>query len=83
MKYFSVILVATLFTSCNMATDTKPTTSAKEILLQQLKNTHTKQEWFATMNNALAGLTADQAMWKDSSANHSIGQLRLSFGVLE
>jgi hypothetical protein len=49
--------------------------SAKTVLLQQLKNTHTQKEWFVPVNIALEGVTADQAMWRDSSGNHSIGQL--------
>ncbi len=50
-------------------------TSAKEILLQQLKTTHNQKDWFVPVNIALEGVTAEQAMWRDSSGNHSVGQL--------
>jgi len=49
--------------------------SSKEILLQQLKNTHTAKDWFVPVNIALEGVSAEEAMWRDSSGNHSIGQL--------
>jgi uncharacterized damage-inducible protein DinB len=49
--------------------------SLKSVLLLQLKTTHNQKEWFVPVNTALEGLTPEQAMWKDSSGNHSIGQL--------
>jgi uncharacterized damage-inducible protein DinB len=45
------------------------------VLVNQLKTTHDKQDWFVPVNVALEGLTAEQATWKDGSGNHSIGQL--------
>lgn len=47
----------------------------KSVLVEQLKTTHDKQNWFVPVNNALDGVTAEQAVWKDGSGNHSIGQL--------
>jgi hypothetical protein len=47
----------------------------KSVLLEQLKSTHNKQDWFVPVNQSIAGLTAEQAMWKEGNANHSIGQL--------
>lgn len=47
----------------------------KSVLLQQLKTTHNKAEWFVPVNTAVEGLSAAQANWKDSSGNHSIAQL--------
>jgi len=49
--------------------------SLKSVLLTQLKSTHDKEEWFVPINVALKGVTAEQAVWKDGSENHSIGQL--------
>jgi uncharacterized damage-inducible protein DinB len=49
--------------------------SLKSVLLEQLKETHNKQEWFVPINQSLAGLTPEQAMWKEGNVNHSIGQL--------
>ncbi len=47
----------------------------KSVLLDQLKTTHDTQNWFVPVNNALEGVTAEQAVWTDGSGNHSIGQL--------
>jgi hypothetical protein len=44
-------------------------------LLHQLKITHNTKEWFVPANDAVDGLTAEQASWKDGSGNHSVGQL--------
>ncbi|MEP6749100.1 MAG: DinB family protein, partial [Bacteroidota bacterium] len=52
-----------------------PTATLKSVLLEQLKTTHNKKDWFVPVNTAVEGLTAEQAMWKDSSGNHSVGQL--------
>lgn len=51
----------------------KPT--LKSILLEQLRSTHNKAEWFVPANTAVAGLTAQQASWTDGKGNHSVGQL--------
>jgi len=53
----------------------KPAATIKAVLIEQLKTTHNKKEWFVPVNIAVEGLTAEQAMWKDSSGNHSVGQL--------
>ena len=52
----------------------KPT-SLREILLAELRSTHTSEEWFVPANIAVKGLTAEQASWTDSKGNHSVGQL--------
>ncbi|MBS1680613.1 MAG: DUF4440 domain-containing protein [Bacteroidetes bacterium] len=53
----------------------KPKASTKTVLLKQLKTTHNDKQWFVPANIASEGLTAKQAMWKDGSGNHSVGQL--------
>jgi uncharacterized damage-inducible protein DinB len=68
-------IVVLLFACSEKKSNEDTTTSAKAILLQQLKNTHTQKEWFVPVNIALEDLTPEQAMWRDSSGNHSIGQL--------
>lgn len=55
-------------------TPKKPMT-LKEVLLEQLRSTHNKAEWFVPANTAVAGLTPAQASWTDKSGNHSVGQL--------
>lgn len=47
----------------------------KTQLLDQLKNSYDNQNWFVPLKNATEGLTAEQANWRDSTGNHSIGQL--------
>src|SRR6202789_1062744 len=52
----------------------KPMT-LKAVLLEKLRSTHNKAEWFVPANTAVAGLTPEQASWTDKSGNHSVGQL--------
>jgi len=47
----------------------------KSVLLEQLKATHNKEEWFVPVKIAIEGLTPEQAAWKDTTDNHSIAQL--------
>ncbi len=49
--------------------------AVKSLLLQQLKNTHTEQDWFVPLKKAIAGVTSEQSKWKDEANNHSIGEL--------
>ncbi len=56
------------------AQDKKPTT-LREVLLAELKSTHTNAEWFVPASTAVKGLTAEQANWTDGKGNHSVGQL--------
>ncbi|HWA32988.1 MAG TPA: DinB family protein [Cyclobacteriaceae bacterium] len=51
------------------------TTDLRSVLLEQLKTTHNKKDWFVPISVAVDGLTPEQAMWKDNSGNHSVGQL--------
>src|ERR1700733_8112453 len=67
------VLLCNIVAFCYAQTATAPT--LKSILIEQLKTTHNKKEWFVPVNTAVDGLTAEQAMWKDSSGNHSVGQL--------
>ena len=66
-----ILLLTGIFVN---AQDKTPPT-LKSILLDQLKTTHNKQEWFVPAIPALEGLTADQAMWRPDTTQHSIGQL--------
>ena len=69
------LLIATL--SCTLAAQApkpKPTT-LKGVLLEQIRTTHNSQDWFASGNTAIQGLTAEQARWTDGKGNHSVGQL--------
>jgi len=46
----------------------------KNILLQQIKNTHNNKAWFVPLTEAIAGLSSEQAAQK-SVDNHAVGQL--------
>ena len=74
----TIVLVAVLAVFCVSALsqekEKKPVT-LRGILLEQLQTTHKTQDWFVPPSLAVAGLTAEQASWKDNSGNHSIGQL--------
>ncbi|MGZ6139315.1 MAG: DinB family protein [Myxococcaceae bacterium] len=47
----------------------------KSSLLEQLRTTHTQQDWFVPLKPALEGVTPAQATWKPKDGDHSIGQL--------
>ncbi len=76
MKRVLVGLVVFVVVSCGFAVgqQDKPMT-LKAVLLEQLRSTHNKAEWFVPANTAVAGLTPAQASWTDKSGNHSVGQL--------
>jgi hypothetical protein len=73
MKYNLILFFTLIAYTSNAQTDASP--SLKSILLEQLKTTHNVKDWFVPPTIAVAGLTAEQANWKDSSQNHSIAQL--------
>lgn len=70
-----LLAVGTLFFINNIYAQNKTAPTLKSILLEQLKTTHNVKDWFVPVNIALEDLTPAQAMWKDSSGNHSIAQL--------
>lgn len=77
MKRFALFLVFCLSLSVHaqdQKQNQKPAT-LKSILLEQLKSTHNAKDWFVDGNTAVAGLTPEQANWRDGSGNHSVGQL--------
>ena len=53
----------------------KKPANLREVLLSELRSTHTNAEWFVPANVAVKGLTAEQASWTDGKGNHSAGQL--------
>lgn len=69
-KKKNIILVLGFF-AAHLAT----AQSLKSVLLDQLRSTHDKENWFVPVSSALEGLTAEQAAWSDGSGNHSVGQL--------
>jgi len=53
----------------------RPAVTLRSSLLEQLRTTHSRQDWFVPANQAVEGLTPKQASWTDGSGNHSVGQL--------
>jgi uncharacterized damage-inducible protein DinB len=74
IKTFPLILIL-LVSVLPARAQQKPAPTIRSILLEQLKTTHTQEDWFVPANIAVQGLTADQASWRDGKENHSIGQL--------
>jgi uncharacterized damage-inducible protein DinB len=68
-------LLALLLFAIPAQAQQKPATTLRSILLEQLKTTHSQEDWFVPANVAVQGLTAEQASWRDGKENHSIGQL--------
>lgn len=60
---------------CAHAQNKKPPTTLRGILLEQLRTTHTQEDWFAPASVAVDGLTAEQAKWTPGRGGHSVGQL--------
>ena len=77
MKNSLSILLLTLLTVAvhSQAQQQKKPTTLREVLLSELRSTHTSEEWFVPANIAVKGLTAEQASWADGKGNHSVGQL--------
>lgn len=73
MKNFITALL--LLSTSALFAQTKEQPTLKSILLEQLKTTHSIQDWFVPVDSAIAGLTAEQANWTDGKGNHSIAQL--------
>ncbi len=73
MKKIVVLLVVSACLHAQNQTP-KPTT-LRGILLEQLRTTHNAKDWFVDANTAVAGLTPEQASWKQGAGNHSVGQL--------
>lgn len=53
----------------------KPPTTLRGVLLEQLRTTHSEEDWFVPAGIAVQGLTAEQAKWSPGKGNHSVGQL--------
>jgi len=77
MKHLLLVLALALpsLSHAQAAKAPAPAPTLKSILLEQLKTTHNKADWFVPANTAVKGLTPEQASWTDGKGNHSVGQL--------
>ncbi|MEO6288257.1 MAG: DinB family protein [Dyadobacter sp.] len=75
MKHIlTIIILGFLISGCSeKKTNNEP--NIQSLLVQQLENAHTNQQWFVPTKKAVDGLTLEQSNWKDSTDNHSIGEL--------
>lgn len=77
MKRVAMFLLPLLAVSlsANAQTKQQPPTTLRGVLLEQLRTTHDKEDWFVPVNVAVADLTAEQAKWTPPGGGHSVGQL--------
>lgn len=75
MKSVIAVLMVMLAAGAVYGQEAKGPVTLKSILLDQLRTTHEKKDWFVDGNTAVSGLTAEQASWTDGKGNHSVGQL--------
>lgn len=73
MKQHLILLgFLVLLSSCS---EKKNISELKPLLIDQLKYSHTEENWFVPIKIAINGLNAEQSNWKDSTENHSIAEL--------
>jgi hypothetical protein len=70
-----VLLFASPLVAAAQDNNKKPPTTLRGVLLEQLRTTHSDEDWFVPANIAVEGLTADQAKWTPPGNGHSVGQL--------
>ena len=66
------IIVISIILGCSHK---KENTEVKSLLVDLMKKSHTEQHWFVPTKTALEGLAVEQSNWRDSTENHSIGEL--------
>ena len=74
MKPLLSFILLFSFISATQSQTAQPVT-LKQMILNQLKTTHNKEEWFVPLNVAIEGITPEQANWKEKGADHSIAEL--------
>ena len=72
---FFLLLIVLALSLPTCAENKTPAPTLKSVLLEQLRTTHNKAEWFVPANTAVEGLSAEQASWTDGKGNHSVGQI--------
>lgn len=71
----AALLLLFVIPICAYTQTKKLPTTLRGILLEQLRTTHTQEDWFAPASVAVADLTAEQAKWTPGHGGHSVGQL--------
>lgn len=68
----TLIILIILIIGCSKK---KSSSELRPLLIEQLKYSHFEENWFVPTKIAINGLTPEQVNWKDSTQNHSIGEL--------
>lgn len=80
----TLVFAASLLASTALSAQSPATPATlRSILLEQLRSSHNKAEWFTPVNTAVAGMSPEQASWIPKNAagkidpenNHSVGML--------
>lgn len=71
-RFLTIVILGILLFGCSQKEEAS---SVKSLLIEQLKNSHTVEDWYPPMQKALSGITTVQSNRKDSTANHSINEL--------
>lgn len=69
------IFIIAILILCIGCSQSKNNAELKTLLLEQLKNSYSEQNWFVPAKTAINNISAQQANWKDSTQNHSIAEL--------
>jgi uncharacterized damage-inducible protein DinB len=75
LKVLLLLILALPLCGLAQTPDQKGPANLRGILVELLKTTHDKEDWFVPGNVAIAGLTPEQARWTDGKGGHSVGQL--------
>jgi len=76
MKSAAVRCFALLFlAAASAAAQARPAPTWRSVLLEQLKISHSEQDWYVPASQAVAGLTFEQALWKPDKGDHSVASL--------
>jgi uncharacterized damage-inducible protein DinB len=76
MKRLALLLLfAVPLTVVAQTPSKKAPTTLRGVLLEQLRQSHTEEDWYVPASIAVEGLTAEQAKWSPGKGNHSVGQL--------
>jgi uncharacterized damage-inducible protein DinB len=74
-KLALLLLLAVPFAVFAQTPSKKAPTTLRGVLLEQLRQSHTEEDWYVPASIAVEGLTAEQAKWNPGKGNHSVGQL--------
>ena len=71
----SVLLFLLALPLVALGQNSKPPTTLRGVLIEQLHSTYDQEDWFVPVKIAVADLTAEQAKWTPPGGGHSVGQL--------